>query len=169
MADLIVLGGIAAVESAAKKAGVKIKVPFTGGRGDATQVQTDVHSFAVLEPKADGFRDFTSKSVTQPVEVLLIDKASLMGLTAPEMTVLVGGIRALQRGVLSNRFFADLLRLLPGQVPAGVSRSDLIFASNSQLRALAEVYATSDSMEKFVADFVTAWDKVMMLDRFDIK
>ncbi len=169
MADLIVLGGIAAVESAAKKAGVKIKVPFTGGRGDATQVQTDVHSFAVLEPKADGFRDFTSKSVTQPVEVLLVDKASLMGLTAPEMTVLVGGIRALQRGVLSNRFFADLLRLLPGQVPAGVSCSDLIFASNSQLRALAEVYATSDSMEKFVADFVTAWDKVMMLDRFDIK
>ena len=91
-----------------------------------------------------------------------------MGLTAPEMTVLVGGIRALQRGVLSNRFFTDLLRLLPGQVPAGVSRSDLIFASNSQLRALAEVYATSDSMEKFVADFVTAWDKVMMLDRFDV-
>ena len=168
MADLIVLGGVAAVESAAKKAGVKIKVPFTGGRGDATQEQTDVHSFAVLEPKADGFRDFVSKGVTQPVEVLLVDKASLMGLTAPEMTVLVGGIRALQRGVLSNRFFTDLLRLLPGQVPAGVSRSDLIFASNSQLRALAEVYATSDSMEKFVADFVTAWDKVMMLDRFDL-
>jgi catalase-peroxidase len=91
-----------------------------------------------------------------------------MGLTAPEMTVLVGGIRALQRGVLSNRFFTDLLRLLPGQVPAGVSRSDLIFASNSQLRALAEAYATSDSMEKFVADFVTAWGKVMMLDRFDV-
>ncbi len=169
LADLIVLGGVAAIESAAKKAGHATKVPFTSGRGDANQAQTDIDSFAVLEPHADGFRNFVAKGVTQPAEVLLVDKASLLTLTAPEMTVLVGGIRSLQRGVLSNRFFVDLLALMPGHIPAGISRSDLIFASNSQLRALAEVYASNDGATKFVNDFVAAWDKVMMLDRFDRK
>jgi len=169
LADLIVLGGVAAIESAAKKAGPSVKVPFTSGRGDALQAQTDIDSFAVLEPHSDGFRNFDAKGVTQPAEVLLVDKAALLTLTAPEMTVLVGGIRSLERGVLSNRFFVDLLALMPGHVPAGISRSDLIFASNSQLRALAEVYASNDGAIKFVNDFVAAWDKVMMLDRFDLQ
>jgi len=146
-----------------------VKVPFTSGRGDALQAQTDIDSFAVLEPHSDGFRNFDAKGVTQPAEVLLVDKAALLTLTAPEMTVLVGGIRSLERGVLSNRFFVDLLALMPGHVPAGISRSDLIFASNSQLRALAEVYASNDGAIKFVNDFVAAWDKVMMLDRFDLQ
>ncbi len=201
MADLIVLGGCAAVEAAAKKAGHSIEVPFTPGRTDASQAQTDIASFAVLEPIADGFRNYLKGQYSVSAEELLLDRAQLMTLTAPEMTVLVGGMRALnanaghsQHGVftkrpetLSNDFFVNLLDMstqwLPisatkdvfegrdrktGQVKWTATRVDLVFGSNSQLRALAEVYAASDAQEKFVRDFVKAWNKVMNADRFDL-
>jgi catalase-peroxidase len=200
LADLIVLGGCAAVEKAAKAAGIDVKVPFTPGRMDASQEQTDAHSFAPLEPVADGFRNYyRGKSLMSPEEAL-IDRAQLLKLTAPEMTVLVGGLRVLganagqskhgvftkQTETLSNDFFVNLLDMATQWQPAGSdgvyegrdrktnavkwtgSRVDLIFGSHSQLRALAEVYACADSKEKFVKDFVAAWNKVMNLDRFDL-
>jgi catalase-peroxidase len=200
LADLIVLGGCAAVEKAARDAGVPVEVPFTPGRMDALQEQTDVESFAVLEPKADGFRNYLGKASRLPAEYLLVDKANLLTLSAPEMTVLVGGLRVLganyqqsplgvftdRPGALTNDFFVNLLdmgttwtptsedaqtfegRDASGQVKWTGSRVDLIFGSNSELRALAEVYASDDAKEKFVQDFVTAWVKVMNLDRFDL-
>ena len=201
MADLIVLGGCAAVEQAAKAAGHQIDVPFAPGRTDATQEQTDVESFAVLEPIADGFRNYLKSSYTVSSEELLVDKAQLLTLTAPEMTVLVGGLRALnanvgksQHGVftkrpemLTNDFFVNLLDNGTEWKPASKSkeefegrdratgqkkwtgtRVDLVFGSNSQLRALAEVYSSSDAQQKFVQDFVAAWNKVMNADRFDL-
>ena len=201
LADLIVLGGCAGVEQAAKKAGHDITVPFTPGRTDASQEQTDVESFAVLEPVADGFRNYLKTKYAVPSEELLIDRAQLLTLTAPEMTVLVGGMRALnanfqqsQYGVftkrpeaLTNDFFVNLLDMntmwkatskdedvfegrdrATGELKWTGTRIDLIFGSNSQLRALAEVYACEDSREKFLHDFVAAWNKVMNLDRFDL-
>lgn len=198
-ADLIVLGGCAAVEKAAKSAGVDVKVPFTPGRTDATQEQTDVTSFAVLEPKADGFRNYLANGHSQHAEHLLVDRAQLLTLTAPEMTVLIGGMRVLntnvrqtQHGVftkkpesLTNDFFVNLLDMgtewkatseteeifeghdrVSGKPKWTATRVDLIFGSNSQLRAIAEVYACDDAKEKFVREFVAAWDKVMNLDRF---
>jgi catalase-peroxidase len=201
MADLIVLGGCAAIEKAAKNAGHEVKVPFTPGRADATQEQTDVESFAVLEPQADGFRNYLKAKHTASAEELLIDKAQLMTLTAPEMTVLVGGLRVLntnfdhsKHGVftkkadaLTNDFFVHLLDLnttwsassdskeifeghdrATDQLKWTGTRVDLIFGSNSELRAIAEVYGCSDSQEKFVTDFIAAWNKVMNLDRFDL-
>jgi catalase-peroxidase len=201
LADLIVLAGSAAVEKAAREAGFEVTVPFRPGRTDASQEQTDVESFRVLEPRADGFRNYLRGGEKTQPEVLLVDRAYMLDLTAPEMTVLVGGLRALgantggsrhgvltdRPGVLSNDFFANLLS--PGtrwkaseseehvyeirdvttdQVKWTATAVDLIFGSNSQLRALAEVYASEDAHEKFVADFVAAWTKVMELDRFDI-
>ena len=202
LADLIVLGGCAAIEQAAKKAGHAITVPFTAGRTDATQEQTDVDSFAVLEPIADGFRNYLSKKATATAEEILIDKAQLLNLTAPELTVLIGGMRVLntnydhsQHGVftkqtetLTNDFFLNLLDIstswkeLPDshhQVYEGVDRAtgqrkwtgtrvDLIFGSNAELRAIAEVYGSEDGKEKMVNDFVAVWSKVMNLDRFDL-
>jgi len=201
LGDLIVLGGCAAVEQAARKAGHEIDVPFTPGRMDASQEQTDVEAFAVLEPVADGFRNYLKTKSTFPAEQLLVDKAQLLGLTAPEMTVLIGGLRVLnanhgksQHGVfttrpetLTNDFFLSLLdqdnMVKPiseaedlfeirdratGDVKWTGTRVDLVFGSNSQLRALAEVYATADAQKKFVHDFVAAWNKVMNADRFDI-
>ena len=202
LADLIVLAGCAAIESAANAAGCAVEVPFTPGRNDATQEQTDVESFAVLEPQADGFRNYLQKAFTIPAEALLVDKAQLLNLSAPEMTVLVGGLRVLganagqsthgvftdQPGVLSNDFFVNLLDIsttwkptsecaqtfegrdrATGKLKWTATRVDLVFGSNSQLRALAEVYAQDDANTKFIADFVAAWDKVMNLDRFDLK
>jgi len=202
LADLIVLGGCAAVEAAAAKAGVKVKVPFTPGRMDASQAQTDADSFAVLEPIADGFRNYQKAAYTVSAEELLVDKAQLLTLSAPEMTVLVGGMRALnanygasKHGVfttrpetLTNDFFVNLLDInttwtptsavadlfegrdrATGDIKWTATRVDLIFGSNSQLRALAEVYAQDDAKEKFVKDFVAAWTKVMNLDRFDVR
>lgn len=202
MADLIVLGGTAAVEAAIKKGGHDVAVGFTPGRMDALQSQTDVASFAVLEPMADGFRNYQKKKYTLTTEELLVDKAQLLGLTAPEMTVLVGGLRVLDAnykqakegvltetpGVLSNDFFVNLLDMATYWEPKdeeGVvfigkdretkkerwtaTRADLIFGSNSELRAIAEVYASSDAKQKFAEDFAKAWEKVMNLDRFDIK
>ncbi|HEX5486904.1 MAG TPA: catalase/peroxidase HPI [Limnobacter sp.] len=198
LADLIVLGGCAAVEEAAKRAGHALKVPFTPGRTDATQAQTDAESFAPLEPKADGFRNYQGPQATGKAEALLIDKAQLLTLTAPEMTVLVGGMRVLnanagqaqhgvftkQPEVLSNDFFVNLLDMSTQWKPAqqaGVyegrdtktgavkwtaTRADLVFGSSSQLRAIAEVYASADGKQKFVNDFAAAWNKVMNLDRF---
>jgi catalase-peroxidase len=201
MADLIVLGGCAAIEKAAKSAGHTITVPFTPGRGDATLEQTDVESFAVLEPKADGFRNYKNAKCGLITEELLIDKAQLLKLTAPEMTVLVGGLRVLnanynssKHGVftnapetLTNDFFVNLLDLgttwkatndsgeifmgsdrKSGEPKWTATRADLIFGSNSELRAVSEIYASSDSKEKFVKDFVAAWNKVMNADRFDL-
>ena len=201
IADLIILGGCAAVEEAAKKAGHNVKVPFTPGRTDATQEQTDVSSFAPLEPTADGFRNYLRLGHTERAEALLVDRAQLLTLTAPEMTVLVGGLRVLganfrgskngvftdQPGTLTNDFFVNLLDMATewkassttegafegldratGQQKWAATRVDLVFGSNSQLRAVSEVYAASDSKEKFVKDFVSAWNKVMNLDRFDI-
>jgi catalase-peroxidase len=201
LADLIVLGGCAAVEAAAKNAGHGIKVPFTPGRTDTSQAQTDVHSFAVLEPTADGFRNYLRKGQNRPAEELLVDRAQLMTLTAPEMTVLVGGMRALganfgsskhgvftkRPGTLTTDFFVNLLDMSTTWAPSATSegvyegrdrgtgelkwtgtRVDLVFGSNSQLRAVAEVYACDDSQQAFVRDFVAAWDKVMTLDRFDL-
>jgi catalase-peroxidase len=201
LADLIVLGGCAAVEEAAKKAGHDVKVPFAPGRTDASQQQTDVESFAVLEPTADGFINYTRKGEQPPAEELLLDRAQLLTLTAPEMTVLVGGMRALNAnfgqskhgvltkrpGTLTNDFFVNLLDMSTQWQPSagaeGVyegrdrttnevkwtgTRADLVFGSNSELRALAEVYACADSKEKFAKDFVAAWNKVMNLDRFDL-
>ena len=200
VADLIVLGGSVGIEKAAKKAGKKIKVPFTPGRGDATQEQTDIHSFGLLEPRADGFRNYTKGKYSLSTEEMLLDKANLMRLTAPEMTVLIGGMRVLETnfdkskngvftkkpGTLTNDFFINLLDMSTkwketskdedffegqdrksGKIKWCGTRVDLIFGSNSQLRALAEVYATEDSQEKFLNDFVAAWIKVMNLDRFD--
>jgi catalase-peroxidase len=202
LADLIVLGGVAAVEQAAAKAGVKVKVPFSPGRMDASQEQTDIASFKVLEPVADGFRNYTKGKLSVPAETLLLDKAQLLTLTAPEMTVLVGGLRVLgakigesrhgvftkKPGTLTNDFFVNLLDMhtawkatsdaqdvfegrnaATGKVEWTGTRADLVFGSNSQLRALSEVYASADAREKFVKDFVAAWTKVMNLDRFDLR
>jgi catalase-peroxidase len=202
LADLIVLGGCAAVEAAAKKAGVGVKVPFSPGRMDASQEQTDVESFAVLEPAADGFRNYVRKGLEGSAAEMLVDKAQLLTLTAPEMTVLIGGLRALNANVgqsrhgvltkqpesLTNDFFLNLLDMntkwqksatsegvlegrdrATGQLKWTGTVVDLVFGSNSQLRALAEVYACSDAQQKFVRDFVVAWSKVMDLDRFDLK
>jgi catalase-peroxidase len=201
LADLIVLGGCAAVEAAAKKAGHDVKVPFSPGRMDASQGQTDVHSFAVLEPTADGFRNYTRKGLDGSAAELLVDKAQLLTLTAPEMTVLIGGLRALNAnfdhsahgvftkrpGTLTNDFFVNLLDMgttwqrsttsegvlegrnrATGELKWTGTIVDLVFGSNSQLRALAEVYACGDSQQAFVRDFVAAWSKVMNLDRFDL-
>jgi len=201
LADLIVLGGCAAVEQAAKVAGHDVAVPFTPGRMDASQEQTDVVSFDVLEPAADGFRNYQRAKFAVTAEELLVDRAQLLTLTVPEMTVLVGGMRVLdtnvggiklgvftdRAGSLTNDFFVNLLDMAntwqatsdddelfegrdraTGEVKWTVTRADLIFGSNSELRALAEVYACDDSGGKFVNDFVVAWDKVMNLDRFDL-
>jgi len=201
LADLIVLGGCAAVEAAAKKAGHNVQVPFAPGRMDTTQEQTDVHSFAVLEPVADGFRNFARKGLEATSAEMLVDKAQLLNLTAPEMTVLIGGMRALNANVgqskhgvftkrpetLTNDFFVNLLDMSTKWEKSATSEGvlegrdrakgtlkwtgtvvDLVFGSNSQLRALAEVYASSDSEQAFVRDFVAAWNKVMNLDRYDL-
>jgi len=201
LSDLIVLAGCAGVEKAAKDAGSVITVPFTPGRMDASQEQTDVESFAVLEPAADGFRNYLKTNYKIPTEELLVDKAQLLTLSAPEMTVLMGGMRVLNTNydnsehgvftkrpeVLTNDFFVNLLDMSTAWVPASETketfdgrdrktgelkwtgtRVDLIFGSNSELRALAEVYGSADAQEKFVKDFVAAWDKVMNLDRFDL-
>jgi catalase-peroxidase len=201
LADLIVLGGCAGVEQAAKNAGHDVSVPFTPGRTDASQKQTDVTSFAVIEPAADGFRNYLKTKYAVSAEELLIDRAQLLTLTAPEMTVLVGGMRALnanfgqsQHGVftkrpetLTNDFFVNLLDMsttwkatsddedvfegrdrATGELKWTGTRVDLIFGSNSQLRALAEVYGCEDAQEKFLHDFVAAWNKVMNLDRFEL-
>jgi catalase-peroxidase len=201
LADLIVIGGDAAIEQAAKKAGVEVKLPFAAGRTDASQEQTDVESFAVLEPDADGFRNFLGEGHDVPAEHLLVERAFRLTLSAPEMTVLVGGLRVLgantgqsnagmftkQPGVLTNDFFVNLLDMGTEWVPATAdgtsftgrtrgkgdprwtaSRVDLVFGSHSELRAFSEVYATTDSKEKFVHDFAAAWTKVMNLDRFDV-
>jgi len=202
LADLVVLGGCAAVEKAAKQAGVDVKVPFTPGRTDATQEQTDAASFAVLEPRADGFRNYLQKGARVPAEHLLVDKAFMLRLSAPEMTVLLGGMRVLNANVgqsplgvftrrpetLTNDFFVNLLDMgtkwersatsegvfegrdrKTGELRWTGTAVDLVFGSNSQLRALAEVYACSDSQQAFVRDFVAAWTKVMNLDRFDLR
>ncbi|HTW59204.1 MAG TPA: catalase/peroxidase HPI [Terriglobales bacterium] len=201
LADLIVLGGCAAVEEAAKRAGHKVKIPFSPGRTDASQKQTDVHSFAVMEPIADGFRNYLREGQIPSAEEFLVDRAQLLTLTAPEMTVLVGGLRALnanfdhsKHGVFTNRpetltndFFVNLLDMNTKWEPSATSegvyegrdratgklkwtgtRVDLVFGSNSQLRALAEVYGSDDSKESFVKDFAAAWNKVMNLDRYDL-
>ena len=201
LADLIVLGGCAAVEEAAKKAGHNVKIPFSPGRTDASQEQTDVHSFSVMEPVADGFRNYLRSGQRLPAEELLVDRAQLLTLTAPEMTVLVGGMRALNANIgqakhgvftkrpetLTNDFFVNLLDMhtkwepssksegvyegrdrATGQIKWTGTRVDLLFGSNSQLRAVAEVYACDDSKEAFVKDFAAAWNKVMNLDRYDL-
>jgi catalase-peroxidase len=201
LADLIVLGGCAGVEQAAKNAGYDVTVPFTPGRTDASQEQTDVVSFGALEPAADGFRNYLKAKYAVSAEEMLVDRAQLLTLTAPEMTVLVGGLRALnanfggsQHGVfterpgsLTNDFFVNLLDMgttwkataededvfegrdrATGEVKWTGTRVDLVFGANSQLRAIAEVYGSDDAQEKFVHDFVAAWDKVMNLDRFDL-
>jgi catalase-peroxidase len=200
LADLIVLGGCAAVEEAAKRAGHKVKLPFSPGRTDASQKQTDVHSFAVMEPVADGFRNYLRSGQTLSAEELLVDRAQLLTLTAPEMTVLIGGLRALnanagqsKHGVftkrpetLTNDFFVNLLDMNTKWQPSSTesvyegrdqatnkikwtgTRVDLVFGSNSQLRALAEVYASDDAKDAFVKDFAAAWNKVMNLDRYDL-
>ncbi|MBL6665094.1 MAG: catalase-peroxidase, partial [Rickettsiales bacterium] len=202
LADMIVLGGAAAIEKAAKEAGVDIKVPFIPGRGDATQSQTDVESFALLEPKADAFRNYFNKeeSYQSPTE-MLVDKADQLNLSVPEMTVLIGGMRVLgtnyddsqkgvltnQPGILTNDFFVNLLDMSnkwqktknpalyeaidreTGKAKYSATPVDLIFGSNAQLRAIAEIYAFDESKEKFIHDFVNAWVKVMQLDRFNLK
>ncbi len=201
LADLIVLGGCAAVEQAAKEAGYDVEVPFSPGRMDASAEQTDAESFAPLEPTADGFRNYLGNGHARPAEELLVDRAQLLTLTAPEMTALVGGLRVLNAnygetpygvfsdrpGMLTNDFFTNLLDMgtewqpsseaegvyegrdrATGEVKWTATRVDLIFGSNSQLRALAEVYGADDARERFVRDFVAAWDKVMNLDRFDL-
>jgi catalase-peroxidase len=202
LADLIVLAGCAGVEQAAKSAGQSIEVPFMPGRTDASQEQTDVESFAVLEPVSDGFRNYQKARSPVAAEALLLDKAQLLTLTAPEMTVLIGGLRVLNAnvgqskhgvfttkpGTLTNDFFKNLLDMeiqwtatseakdlyegrdrRSGELKWTATRADLIFGSNSQLRALAEVYGSSDAQGQFVAAFVQAWTKVMNLDRFDLK
>ncbi len=201
LADLIVLGGSAAIEKAAKNARHDVQVPFSPGRTDATQAQTDVDSFAVLEPTADGFRNYLGKGHRRSAEELLVDRAQLLTLTAPEMTVLVGGMRALNANVgqselgvftkrpetLTHDFFVNLLDMntewqastasedvfegrdrKTGELEWTGTRVDLVFGSNSQLRAVAEVYASDDAQHAFVRDFVAAWNKVMNLDRFDL-
>jgi catalase-peroxidase len=201
LADLIVLAGAAGVEKAAKNAGFDVSVTFTPGRTDALQEQTDVASFSVLEPKADGFRNYSQARYAVSAEEMLVDKAQLLGLSAPEMTVLVGGLRVLdanynksQHGVftkkpesLTNDFFVNLLDMgtrweatsedsdifegkdpKTGKLKWTGTRVDLIFGSNSELRAIAEVYASNDAQEKFIQDFIAAWNKVMNADRFDL-
>jgi len=201
LADLIVLGGCAAVEQAAHNAGHDLTVPFAPGRTDASQEQTDVESFAVLEPMADGFRNYLRAGEKLPAETLLVDRANLLTLTAPEMTVLVGGMLALNANfgqsadgiftdrpeTLTNDFFVNLLDMstewkpsvsspnqyegrdrATGDVKWTATAVDLVFGANSQLRGLSEVYACDDAKDKFVRDFVAAWDKVMNLDRFDL-
>jgi catalase-peroxidase len=201
LADLIVLGGCAAVQSAAKKAGHDVSVPFTPGRTDASQEQTDAASFAVLEPTADGFRNYLRDGHRIPAEHLLVDRAFMLKLSAPEMTVLIGGLRGLganagasahgvfteRPGTLSNDFFVNLLDMATewrksaksdgvyeghdrgtGRLKWTGTAVDLVFGSNSELRALAEVHACDDGEPAFVRDFVAAWDKVMNLDRFDL-
>lgn len=201
LADVIVLGGCAAIEQAAKAVGHTIEVPFTPGRTDASQEQTDVESFSALEPEADGFRNYVKAKYKVPTEEMLVDKAQLLTLTAPEMTVLVGGMRVLganhgqsghgvfvkEPGKLTNDFFINLLDRntewkavsedqhefegrdrKTGEVKWTGTRVDLVFGSNSQLRAIAEIYAQADAKEKFVCDFVAAWNKVMNADRFDL-
>jgi catalase-peroxidase len=201
LADLVVLAGCAGVEQAARSAGYDVTVPFVPGRTDASQEQTDVESFAVLEPKADGFRNYLRTGEKLPPETLLLERANLLGLTAPEMTVLVGGMRALganvgrtrhgvltdRPGTLTNDFFVNLLDMgtewkasasaehvfdgrdrATDEVTWTATAVDLVFGSNSQLRAIAEVYASGDAQEKLVRDFVAAWVKVMNLDRFDV-
>jgi catalase-peroxidase len=202
MADLIVLGGCAAVERAAKNGGYSFVVPFTSGRTDASQEDTDVESFAVLEPVADGFRNYHNQSIAAVPEELLIDKAQLLTLTAPEMTVLIGGLRVLgvnfddsrwgrfthRNDTLSNDFFVHLLDMdiewsptstsgelfqgkdrATGEITWEATRVDLVFGSHSQLRAIAEEYACDDANQHFVKDFIAAWDKVMQLDRFEMR
>jgi catalase-peroxidase len=198
LADLIVLGGSAAIELAAKKGGVDVEVAFTPGRVDALPEQTDSESFSALEPSADGFRNYAAAGQRLPAEYLLLDRANLLTLSAPEMTVLVGGLRVLganaggsthgvltdRVGTLTNDFFVNLLALgtewsaagdgvYEGRVDGAPkwtgTRADLVFGSNSELRALAEVYASDDAREKFVRDFAAAWTKVMDLDRFDVR
>jgi catalase-peroxidase len=202
LADLIVLAGGVGVEQAAAAAGQAVEVPFTPGRMDASQEQTDVHSFAVMEPQADGFRNWQKGPMSVTAEHLLVDRAQLLGLSAPEMAVLVGGLRVLgantggsahgvlteRPGVLSNDFFVNLLAMATTWAPLDDSgelfegrdrrsgelrwsgtRVDLVFGSNSQLRAIAEVYAQSDGAPRFVCDFVSAWVKVMEADRFDLR
>ena len=201
LADLIVLGGCAAIEKAAKAAGHDVSVPFSPGRADATQEMTEVESFAWLEPAADGFRNYQKTNFTVPAEKLLVDRAQLLTLSAPEMTALVGGLRVLETnfgntqhgvftkraGQLTNDFFVNLLDMdtawvatskeadlfegrdrSTGAVKWTGTRVDLVFGSNSQLRALAEVYGCQDGEKKFVNDFVAAWNKVMNLDRFEL-
>ncbi len=201
LADLIVLGGCAAVEAAAKQAGHEMAVPFSPGRTDASQQQTDVDLFAVLEPLCDGFRNYQQQAFAVSAEEMLVDKAQLLTLTAPEMTVLLGGMRVLganhgqsphgvftdRPGTLSNDFFANLVDMGTAWQPVAdakdvfegrdrasgkrkwtATRVDLVFGSNSRLRALAEVYAQDDARQKFVQDFVAAWNKVMNADRFDL-
>lgn len=201
LADLIVLGGCAAIEQAAKNAGHDVAVPFTPGRTDASQEQTDVEAFAPLEPTADGFRNYLEAAHNVSPEEMLVDRAQLLTLTAPEMTVLVGGMRVLNAnvgqsphgvftkrpGMLTNDFFTNLLDMgtewkaateaegvfaghdrATGEQKWTGTRVDLVFGSNSQLRALAEVYACDNAQKKFVSDFVAAWTKVMNLDRFDL-
>ncbi len=202
IADLIVLGGVVGVEQAIRAAGHDVAVPFTPGRTDASQDQTDVDGFKVLEPRADGFRNYLQVRFNVPTEELLIDRAQLLGLTAPQMTVLVGGLRVLganhggskhgvftdRPGQLTNDFFVNLLDMrtgwkqvdgegdetfvgtdrLTGEQLWTATRTDLVFGSNAQLRALSEVYASADAGEKFVRDFVAAWTKVMNADRFDL-
>jgi len=201
LADAIVLGGSAAVEKAAKDAGFDVAVPFMSGRGDASEEQTDAESFEPLEPKADGFRNYLQVRYNVPTEELLIDRAQLLGLSAPEMAVLVGGLRVLganqggskhgvltdREGQLTNDYFVNLLDMATawkqvddasdetfvgtdratGAERWTATRTDLVFGSNAQLRALSEVYAAADAGEKFVQDFVAAWTKVMNADRFD--
>jgi len=201
LADLIVLGGCAAVEEAAKKAGNEVKVPFFPGRTDASQEMTEVDSVAYLEPKADGFRNFLGHVLDRPAPEMLVDRAQLLTLTAPEMTVLIGGMRGLNTNVgfpehgvftkrpetLTNDFFVNLLDMdtewkksavcehffegrdrQTGEVKWTATSIDLVFGSNSQLRAIAEAYASADAQQKFANDFVAAWNKVMNLDRFDL-
>ena len=200
IADLIVLGGSAAVEQAAKDAGFEVKVPFTPGRGDATQEQTDVESFEELEPLHDAYRNWQKKNYLVSPEEMMLDRTQLMGLTAPEMTVLIGGMRVLgtnyggtqhgvftdKVGILTNDFFVNLTDMNYQWKPAGenlyqivdrksgatkwtATRVDLVFGSNSILRAYAEVYAQDDNKEKMVKDFIKVWTKVMNADRFDVK
>ena len=170
IADLIVLGGCAAIEKSAQEAGIKISVPFTQGRTDASQKDTDIESFAVLEPKFDGFRNYIDPSITAPVEVMLVEKANLLGLTPVEMVLLLSGMRMLNGNQLNNTYLIKLLSYINAdQANWVIPHVDLILASNSELRAIAEVYASNDAREKYIKDFISAWDKVMMLDRFDVK
>jgi catalase-peroxidase len=169
MADLIVLGGCAAIEKSAEQAGIKLSVPFTQGRTDASQDQTDVDSFSVLEPQFDGFRNYINWRVTAPEEVLLVEKANLLNLNPVELVLLLSGIRMLNKNNLDNTYLAKLLSYTNASEATNVPRIDLIIASNSELRAIAEVYASNDARDKFFLDFANAWSKVMDLDRFDIK
>jgi catalase-peroxidase len=166
LADLIVLAGCAAIEKISKDL---LIVPFTPGRGDATQEQTDIDSFEVLEPKFDGFRNYTHWSITVPEEVLLVEKANLLGLTPVELVLLLSGMRMLSNNKLDNSYLIELLSYTNANQAKGVPVVDLIIASNSELRAIAEVYASDDAKDKYIKDFISAWDKVMMLDRFDVK